>query len=56
MSDPNFHELLGDDGEFKDPVNARYGVYSPKQRGHWRVPVLMLSLCACAVIALIWYG
>jgi|GEM_PF-4867466 len=57
MSDPNFHELLGDDGEFKEPVDTGFGVYSPFRRGHywWRVSAAMISLFACAVLAAVWY-
>lgn len=57
MPDEHFHELLGDDGEFIEPIDARFGVYSIHRHGYWwRVSAAMLSLFACMIIgAAVWY-
>ena len=54
MSDSNFHELIGDDGEFKEPVDADYGVYSVYRRGTLlRVHLAVSGVFACAIVAVV---
>jgi hypothetical protein len=57
MPDENFHELLGDDGEFKEPVDSGFGVYSLHRHGYWwRISAAMFGMFACALIAVVvWY-
>ncbi|MGB7339641.1 MAG: hypothetical protein WBC91_12175 [Phototrophicaceae bacterium] len=59
MPDKNFHELLGDDGEFIDAVDERFGVYSVHRRGYWwRLSATIASAIGvvAVVIGFIWFG
>lgn len=48
---------LGDDGEFTEAVDSRYGVYSarPQQK---RFPIWLIfgSVCACAIVFAVLYA
>lgn len=57
MPDEHFHELLGDDGEFIDPIDSRFGVYSPYRHGYWwRISAATFSMFACAIVTVaVWY-
>ncbi|MEO1286559.1 MAG: hypothetical protein AAFV93_02235 [Chloroflexota bacterium] len=56
MDNPQHPDWLGDDGEFKEPVDHRLGVYSPIRRGYyfWRYALAGVSLFGCSV-ALMWW-
>ena len=48
---------LSDDGEFAEPVDSSYGVYSAR-RSNWRFPMLfaLSSVFACALIMALYVG
>lgn len=48
---------LGDDGEFAEPVDSRYGVYSAR-RNTWHFPMLfaLSSVFACTIIMALYLG
>lgn len=51
MRDENFHELLGDDGEFIEALDTSYGVYSVHRHGFWRhIIASLLALTVGAVL------
>lgn len=57
MPDEHFHELLGDDGEFKEAIDSSFGVYSIHRHGYcWRISAAMVSMFACMFVAVaFWY-
>ncbi len=56
MRDENFHELLGDDGEFIEALNTDYGVYSVHPHGYWQriVGSLLAITLGVIIIFSIW--